>query len=68
MRRVLEFWSAGGIHPGNPFLHTNLREKESKRLAEEEYAPTGTVDIDLEGYSPTEEGDKILEDINELET
>ena len=68
MRRVLEFWSAGGIHPGNSFLHTNLWEKESKGLAEEEYAPTETVDIDLEGYSPTEEGDKILEDVNELET
>ena len=62
MERVLQFWSAGDIVPRNPFLNRNFWPKGIDQQPSEE------DDVNLEGYEPTGENDRILSDINDLET
>ena len=68
MDRVLEFWRAGDIVPRNPFLHKSLQDRKAIRASSNDGDANRYIPTDLEGYSPTEEGDKVLEDINKLET
>ena len=62
MEQVLQFWSAGDIVPRNPFLNRNLWPKGINQQPSEE------DEVDQDGYEPTRDDEKILSDINELET
>ena len=60
MERVLDFWRAGDIVPRNPFLHSSLWGKSTKKDA------SRGEDDSLAGYSESGENGRILNDIRDV--